>query len=632
MSESEYDVIIVKDFMVPMRDGVRLATDVYIPAKDGEAVEGGFPAILERTPYNKDMMGFTDKAIYFSKKGYAFVVQDCRGRYKSEGDFYGYGNESLDGFDTVEWMAGQPWSDGKVGTQGTSYGGWTQSSLAIMNPPHLSSMFPNVSIINAGLHSVRHAGAFEMRWLAWAFFMAADGKEADADPVVAKALIETKLDEILTNWPIKRGQTPLSLTPIYEDWAFDVLTHSDYDEFWRRKGKGWMGDVEEYIEDHADVPMYYSGGWYDSYTRSTPEFYEKMSRRKKSQVKLIMGPWTHGDQPIFELTYSGDVDFGPEAAIDYNGLRLRWFDETLKGIDTGIRSEPPVKIFVMGGGDGKRNREGRLNHGGRWRSEHEWPLARTSYERFYIHGNGELTREAPTETDSSTSYVYDPDDPVPTIGGNLSSLVYLKGLPDDFQSVRALPNVIQKVFLLTPLAKIGAQNQVEAADVYGAKPPYLPLSARRDVLVFQTPRLEKDVEVTGPIKVELWASSSAVDTDFTAKLIDVYPPNEDYPNGYAMNLSDSIIRGRYRDSFEKSELMEPGQAYKFTIQLYPTSNVFKKGHRIRLDISSSNWPRFDKNPNTGEPLGLNTNSVAATNTIYHDKNHQSLITLPLIPL
>jgi predicted acyl esterase len=296
----------------------------------------------------------------------------------------------------------------------------------------------------------------------------------------------------------------------------------------------------------------------------------------------------------------------------------------------------------MGGGDGRRNREGRLNHGGRWRSEHEWPLARTSYEWFYIHGNGELTREAPTEKDSSTSYVYDPDDPVPTIGGNLSSLVYLQGLPDDFQtsralpnviqSLRALPNVIQKVFLLTPLAKIGAQNQVEAADVYGAKPPYLPLSARRDVLVFQTSRLENDVEVTGPIKVELWDSSSAVDTDFTAKLIDVYPPHEDYPNGYAMNLSDSIIRGRYRDSFEKSELLEPGQVYKFRIQLYPTSNLFKKGHRIRLDISSSNWPRFDKNPNTGEPLGLNTNSIAATNTIYHDKNHQSFITLPMIPL
>jgi len=378
--------------------------------------------------------------------------------------------------------------------------------------------------------------------------------------------------------------------------------------------------------------MYYSGGWYDSYTRSTPEFYEKMSRRKKSQVKLIMGPWTHGDHPIFLLTHSGDVDFGPESAIDYNGLRLRWFDETLKGVDTGILSEPPVKIFVMGGGDGRRNREGRLNHGGRWRLEHEWPLARTSYERFYIHRSGELAREVPTENDSSTSYVYDPDDPVPTIGGNLSSLVYLLGLPDDFQGLRAFPNVIQKIFLLAPLAKIGAHNQVEAADVYGAKPPYLPLSARRDVLVFQTPRLENDVEVTGPIKVELWASSSAVDTDFTVKLIDVYPPNEDYPNGYAMNLSDSIIRGRYRDSFERSELLEPGRVYKFTIQLYPTSNLFKKGHKIRLDISSSNWPRFDKNPNTGEPLGLNTSSMAATNTIYHDKSHQSLITLPLIPL
>ena len=243
-----------------------------------------------------------------------------------------------------------------------------------------------------------------------------------------------------------------------------------------------------------------------------------------------------------------------------------------------------------------------------------------------------MSLEAPDEKESSTSYIYDPEDPVPTIGGNLSSLVVIQEPPRDLDFLQMLPNMLKKNILSKPLSKIGAYDQVEAPDVYGAKPPYLPLSSRQDVLVYQTPMLKTDVEVTGPIKVELWASSSAVDTDFTAKLIDVYPPNEDYPNGYAMNLSDSIIRGRYRDSFERSELLEPGQVYKFTIQLYPTSNLFKKGHRIRLDISSSNWPRFDKNPNTGEPLGLNTSSMAATNTIYHDKNHQSLITLPLIPL
>lgn len=632
MSVLKYDVIVAKDIMVPMRDGVRLATDIYRPGRGGEAVVGKFPTVLERTPYNKEGALFEFKASYFTKRGYVYALQDCRGRYKSEGEFYIYANEAVDGYDAVEWIAEQPWSDGKVGTQGTSYMGWTQSALAIMNPPHLASMFPNVSIFNAGLHSVRHSGAFEMRWLAWSFFMAADSKEAMADPVAAKALMDTRLDELLTRWPLKRGQTPISLTPAYEAFMFDLLTNSDYGDYWRRKGTGWMGNVEEYVDDHADVPMYYSGCWYDSYTRSTPALYEAMSREKESPVKLLMGPWTHGDYEIYVITYSGDVDFGPVAAIDYNGLRLKWFDQTLKGIDTGILDEPPIKIFVMGGGDGRRNADGRLNHGGRWRYEHEWPIARTIYTKYYLRRGGFMSLEAPDEKESSTSYIYDPEDPVPTIGGNLSSLVVIQEPPRDLDFLQMLPNMLKKNILSKPLSKIGAYDQVEAPDVYGAKPPYLPLSSRQDVLVYQTPMLKTDVEVTGPIKVELWASSSAVDTDFTAKLIDVYPPNEDYPNGYAMNLSDSIIRGRYRDSFERSELLEPGQVYKFTIQLYPTSNLFKKGHRIRLDISSSNWPRFDKNPNTGEPLGLNTSSMAATNTIYHDKNHQSLITLPLIPL
>jgi predicted acyl esterase len=500
-----------------------------------------------------------------------------------------------------------------------------------MNPPHLTSMFPNVSILNAGLHSVRHAGAFEMRWLAWTFYMIADSKEAAANPVISKVVMNTRFDELLTSWPIKKGQTPLALAPLYEEFAFDILINSDYNEFWRRKGKGWMGDVEEYIDDHSDVPMYYSGCWYDSYARSTPEFYVKMTQKKESPVKLLMGPWTHGDHETYELTHSGDVDFGPSAAINYNQLRLRWFDQTLKGIDTGILDEPPVRIFVMGGGDGEKNKEGRLNHGGEWRYEKEWPLSRTKYTRYFLHKNGLLSPTHDSTDKSKTSYIYDPDNPVPTIGGNLSSLYYLKPLPDDFDLPIMFPNSLLKLLKTRSISKVGAYNQVETPDVYGAKKPYQPLSTRQDVLVFQTPPLEDDVELTGPIKVELFASSSAPDTDFTAKLIDVHPPNHDYPNGYAMNLSDSIIRARYRNSFEKQELLEPGRKYKFTIQPYPTSNLFKKNHRIRLDISSSNWPRFDKNPNTGEPLGLNTKSEKATNTIYHDVEHPSCIILPIIP-
>ena len=628
---SEYDVILAKNVMVPMRDGVSLATDVYMPAMGTEPVEGRFPTILERSPYNKEMKWYQTKADYFVKRGYVLVVQDCRGRFKSEGEFYIYADEGPDGYDTVEWIAHQSWSNGRVGTMGTSYMGWVQSALAIMDPPHLVSMFPNMSIFNAGLHSVRHSGAMEMRWIAWAFNGAADSKEAARDPAIAKALLEAKLDKLLTQWPIKRGETPLSLIPGYERFAFDLLTHSDYDEFWRRKGRGWMGDVEEYIEDHSDVPMYYSGGWYDSYCRSTTELFEKMTADKESPVKLIMGPWTHGDFDVLARSYSGDVDFGPDAAIDYEGLRLRWFDKTLKGLDTGIIEEPPVKIFVMGGGDSRRNQEGRLNHGGRWRDEYEWPLARSQYACYYLNGDGSLGNEVSSEVHSSTSYIYDPSDPVPTIGGNLSSLTYIQPKPDGYGALDLMTGQEAKMVLSKPLAKVGAHDQVEAPDVYGAKPPYLPLSLRRDVLVFRTPPLKENLEITGPIEVKLWASSTAVDTDFTAKLIDEYPASKDYPNGYAMNLTDSIIRARYRDSFEAAKLMEPGNIYMFTIHPYPTSNLFKKGHRIRLDVSSSNWPRFDINPNTGEPLGLNTRVMRAENTIYHDCEHPSHVILPIIP-
>lgn len=635
MSKIEYDIIVSKDVMIPMSDDVRLATDIYRPARNGEAVKGKFPTILERTPYDKKQPGMVEKAEYFVKRGYVFAAQDCRGRFKSEGEFYGYANEPPDGHDTVEWLARQPWSNGKVGTMGTSYGGWVQSALALMNPPHLVSMFPNVSIFNAGLYSVRHSGAFEMRWLAWAYSLASNSKEASSDPTIAEAFLETRFDELIARWPIKRGETPLSLTPTYEKFAFDVLTHSDYDEFWRRTGKGWMGDVEEYMGDHADVPMYYSGCWYDSYCRSTTEFYTKMSRAKKSPVKMIMGPWTHGDADIFSRTYSGDVDFGPEAAIDYNALRLRWFDQTLKGIDTGILDEPPVKIFVMGSGDGRRNREGRLSHGGWWRYENEWPLARTTNTNYYLHEGGLLDPRPPEEECSSTSYIYDPKDPVPTVGGNISTLITRIPKPEYFEVLEHAWGIerARELYrmLNVSLTKVGAHNQVEAPDVFGAKPPYLPLSSRRDILVFQTQPLDDDVEVTGPLQVELWASSSAIDTDFTAKLIDVHPPNEDYVNGYAMNLSDSIIRARYRDSFERPKPMELGVIYKFTLQPYPTSNLFKRGHRIRLDISSSNWPRFDVNPNTGEPLGLSNRTESAVNTIYHEAAHPSLLVLPIIP-
>ena len=341
-----------------------------------------------------------------------------------------------------------------------------------------------------------------------------------------------------------------------------------------------------------------------------------------------MRPWTQGTYTT-ELSYAGDIDMGAQASLSscggFDRLNLRWFDRWLKGNPDAMNEEQPVTIMVMGGGSGRKNTDGRLDHGGRWRSESEWPLARTQYTHFYLHDDGTLSTQQPGEASSSTTYLFDPKDPVPTIGGNFSSLNYLKPLPTGVK-----PELVPRSMRSELVTPNGGFDQREGPQFHGCEPPYLPISSRPDVVVFQTPPLERDTEITGPIEVVLWASSTAVDSDFTAKLIDVYPPNEDYPQGYALNLNDGIIRARYRNSRERAELMEPGQVYKFTITLYPTSNLFQKGHRIRLDISSSNFPRFDVNSNTGEPLGLHRRAVVAENTIYHDREHSSHVVLPII--
>jgi putative CocE/NonD family hydrolase len=319
-----------------------------------------------------------------------------------------------------------------------------------------------------------------------------------------------------------------------------------------------------------------------------------------------MGPWIHGQQGS---SAHGQASFGPDAAIpDPLAWRLEWYDHWLKGIDNSVGKKAPfatkVRIFVMGTGDGTKTKDGKLNHGGFWRDEHEWPLARTRYTEFYLHPNGRLSPERPTTEQSSTRFTYDPRHPVPTIGGNISSgdEILLQGAWDQ----RGGPHI-------------------------GNWPVPIPLSARNDILVFQTDPLEKDVEVTGEICVKLWASSSAVDTDFTAKLIDVYPPSSDDPGGCDLNIGDGILRARFRESLKYEKLMTPGTIYPLTIKLYPTSNIFQKGHRIRVDISSSNFPRFDLNPNTGEPLGDHRRMVTAFNTVCHDAAHPSHILLPLIP-
>jgi putative CocE/NonD family hydrolase len=334
-------------------------------------------------------------------------------------------------------------------------------------------------------------------------------------------------------------------------------------------------------------------------TRSQPQLHRAAQDEEEPQ-KIYLGPWTR--QADTQLL--GEAEFGPEAALDFNGIRLRWFEKWLKGANNGIDRESPVRVFVMGGGDGHKTPEGRIFVGGAWRDEQEWPLARTKYTPYYLHERGVLSPEKPGAVARPVTYTFDPRDPVPTLGGNVSS---------------------EGTLMLR-----GAVDQHCRADFWLCKDSK-PMSARNDVLVFQTPPLDRDIEITGRLIVKLWASSGARDTDFTAKLVDVYPPSRDFPAGVALNIGDSIVRGRYRMGLGKAELLVPGQAYQFTIEMYPTSLVFKKGHRIRLDISSSNFPRFDVNPNTGEPLNNNRRWKIAENTVYLDAARPSHIVLPVIP-
>ena len=301
------------------------------------------------------------------------------------------------------------------------------------------------------------------------------------------------------------------------------------------------------------------------------------------------------------------MDFGANSTLDnpkegsFNQQRLAFFDHWLKDADNGWQNKAPVKLFVMGGGSGRRNPEGRLDHGGQWVDEKCWPPARVKETPFYLHRGGGLSIGLPTLSDPPSSYRFDPHNPVPTIGGNISS-----GLP-----------------IMEP----GGFDQRESEEFYGCQEPYLPLASRPDVLVFQTQPLAESLEVTGPVTVHLWISSTAVDTDFTAKLVDVYPPSRDYPEGYALNLTDGILRAKFRNSWSDPELLEPGQVYPITIDLYPTSNRFARGHRIRLDISSSNFPRLDVNGNTGVNPALSPIKIPADNSVYHDRSHPSHLVL-----
>ena len=597
-SYQQYDAICHPNVMIPMRDGVRLATDIYFPALDGQPASGKFPVILERTPYDKAGSGNVTNGTYYARRGYVCAIQDVRGRFVSEGEWYPFAKEAPDGYDTVEWLAAQAWSDGQVGTMGASYCGSDQSALATLNPPHLSTMIVAVGASNYYHCSMRQNGALEQRFMIYAFRMATTSKEAFADANIKAAVDRAfaNVGEWVSRAPLKKGTSPLRMLPNYEQWVLDLFTHGEYDDYWKQRGYA----ISQYYEEHADVPTLYLGGWYDSYARATCENYTALSKMKQSRQVLLMGPWTHGG---WGVSNAGNVDFGTHSFINYNDLRLSWFDHFLKGMHTEVSDWSPVKIFVMGTGEGTPNYQGHLHHSGYWRDEQDFPLPDTQFTPYYLHADGELSTTLPAADEPTSCFSFDPRDPVPTIGGGISAA--------------------------DPIMGAGAFDQRGNSRFFGCKDT-LPLNARSDVLTFQTPPLENDVEVTGPITVKLHASSSARDTDFTAKLIDVCPLSDDFPDGLAINLTDSIIRARYRNGWDAPELLEPGQVYQFVFELYPTSNVFKKGHRIRLDISSSNWPRFDVNPNTGGDLGVERRLEIAEQTIHHEPEHPSHVVLPII--
>lgn len=601
--------------MVPMRDGVRLATDIYFPAGFRPGTGDGLPTILERTPYGKHEPSRSERthdaptpltraevARHFTDRGYAVVYQDCRGRYKSEGEFTKYLSDAQDGYDACAWIVTQPWSDGMIGMKGLSYAAHTQMAAASLGAPGLRAMVVDSGgFSNAYQSGVRQGGAYELKQAAWAVMFAAEHSRR-----LQRAgfeLTPEDLDRWFKRMPWRRGDSPLTPTPDYEDFLFDQWERGVFDDYWKQPGLY----AEGYRDKMKDVAAIHISSWYDVYSRTAVENYTA-ALATGTPARLILGPWTHGNR--WE-SFSGDADFGPAArlqgsvATSFLDLRARWFDRWLKGKPNGAEHEPPVMVFVMGGGTGRRNAQGRLDHGGRWRAESSWPLPRTQATRMFLHEGGRLGAHAPQQEAASLSYRFDPADPVITLGG----------------SVVARP----------PAILAGGYDQVEQPQFFGCREPGRALADRPDVLVFQTEPLQADVEVTGEIEVELWVSSDAPDTDFTAKLVDVYPPSDDYPRGYALNLTDGILRTRYRDSWEQPRMLVPGEPTRIRIRMFPTSNLFRRGHRIRLDISSSNFPKFDVNPNTGEDEARAVSSRIATNTVHFDRHRPSHVTLPVIP-
>jgi predicted acyl esterase len=510
-----------QEYMVEMRDGVHLATSVFLPDGDGP-----WPAIVTRTPYGKDRYGAQSGR--YAASGYAFVTQDSRGKFKSEGEYYPFEDDMPDGYDTVEWIAAQPWCNGKVGITGASAMGIAGNLAAAADPPHLTAAF--VVVAPEGLFH-------QSRFIGGVF------KESHAG-----------------GWMRRQGaadQIPAMKKRVVMD---DKWRATDY-RFHRYK---------------VDIPMYNVGGWYDIFSQGNLNNFMWLQNEGKpgarGNQKLSMGPFGHGQ-------LSGGLEYPDGRSLGGNwDMEKRWFDYWLQGDDNGIMDEPPVQYYMMAAA-----RKGFATDKNRWIEADSWP-PESEATRFYLQPDGSLTMSAPKEANDPTTYPFDPENPVPTVGGaNLGG-------------------------------ELGPMDQRAIGD-------------RPDYLRFETAPLSKDVVVAGHVTMELWAATDGLDTDFMVKLVDVYP------DGYEAIILDNPLRARYRfgRNAEDVKMMTPGQPEKLTIDLWSTANTFEEGHRIAVHVSSSNFPRFEVNPNTGEAPGEDTIPPrVANNSIYHDPSHPSAIVLPVL--
>jgi putative CocE/NonD family hydrolase len=541
---------------IPMRDGITLSANIFYPSDAGESKK--YPVILTRTPYMKLNEGMLVPAKYFVEHRYIFVAMDVRGRGDSDGEFIPYINEGQDGYDAIEWCASQAWSDGNVGTIGSSYPGRIQWLAALHQPPHLRAMVVRVTPSDpfvetpTGLPSPMH--------LCWLHFVS--GRTNQLMEAVDWSQIYEHLPMLTMDERIGRS---------IPHWHSDI-EHPQLDDYW--EPLCYQNKFER-----INVPVLHISGWYDDEQIGTPLNYIGMTTRgatpeARAAQKLLMGPWGHQVNTVSKL---GEVDFGTQALIDLRAKELRWFDRWLKGTtNEPSTEESPVRIFVMGAN--------------KWRDEHEWPLARTQWTPYYLHsegransrfGDGALSTGKPSAQEPPDNYRYDPARPVPFITEPTSSQI---GGPDDYSAIER----------------------------------------RDDVLVYVTEPITEDIEVTGPIRVDLYASSSAPDTDFTAKLVDIWP------NGFTQRLCDGMVRARFRNGMDQPSLIEPGKVYLYSIDCWNTAQVFKAGHRIGVEISSSAFPKYDRNLNTGTPLGITTEMAVAEQRIYHDVEHPSAVVLPVI--